>query len=164
EPSRGSMRNVILPLALIATNSLLVACSFSMHAGDPAAPAQPPPQPPPPGAAPPPATNAPAAAPMTAGPRGRLGQRTSGPSAPRPPPSPNVDPPGGRPVVTAPTIFGGGQVDPAGFKGSIYWVPAGATKLPALASMQPNGFLFASQLNVTPQAFSGGFPGVDPAH
>jgi hypothetical protein len=30
--------------------------------------------------------------------------------------------------------------------------------------MQPNGFLFTSQINVAPQAFAGGFPGVDPAH
>ncbi|HVJ94351.1 MAG TPA: PA14 domain-containing protein, partial [Labilithrix sp.] len=43
----------------------------------------------------------------------------------------------------------------------IYWVDQTATKLPALASMQPVGFLFTKELNVAPQAFTTGFPGID---
>ncbi len=49
-----------------------------------------------------------------------------------------------------------------GYKGTIHWLPAGTTKLPDLATMTANGFLFTKELNVAPQAFSGGFPGVDP--
>jgi hypothetical protein len=64
-------------------------------------------------------------------------------------------------VVSGPTPFGGSAIDPNGFKGSLYWVPAGSTKLPALATMTPNGFLFLSTLNVQPQPFTGGFPGID---
>jgi hypothetical protein len=66
--------------------------------------------------------------------------------------------------VTAQTIFGGPTVDPAGLKGNIYWIPAGTTTLPDLSKMTPNGFLFTSTLNVTPQAFTSGFPGVDANH
>jgi hypothetical protein len=75
-----------------------------------------------------------------------------------PPPAPS-----GAPVIAGVTPFGSGTVDPAGFKGNIYWVAAGTTKIPALASMQPNGYLFTSSINVAPQAFTTGFPGLDPA-
>jgi hypothetical protein len=64
-------------------------------------------------------------------------------------------------VVSGSTIFGSGTVDTTGFKGNIYWVPAGTTKLPDLATMQPNGFLFTKELNVAPRTFTGGFPGID---
>ena len=95
----------------------------------------------------------------------RLGKRptptpTSSNTTPAPTPT---TPPSGAPVVSGPTIFGGGTADSTGFKGNIYFIPAGTTKIPALASMQPNGFLFTKEINVTPQAFSTGFPGVDAA-
>jgi hypothetical protein len=174
------MRKVIFPLAFIALNLSLVACSFSMRAGtgtntpnanqggSGSAAQQP---------APVPST---AAAPTgTYVPTGRnkLGKRNTGqatgptptPSnsnttpAPTPSTTPSVPPAGGPPVVSAATVFGSGTVDTSGFKGNIYWVPAGTTKLPQLASMQPNGFLFTKDINVTPQAFTTGFPGVDAA-
>jgi hypothetical protein len=140
-----------------------------MHAGDPQNPSQPPP---PGNSTATPATTTgptPTAAHTVAGGRGVLGRRTRGPSGPTPTPtapapSPTAPPPAGAAIVTAPTIFGGPTPDPNGFKGSIFWVPAGTTKLPDLGTMTPNGFLFSSLLNVAAQAFTSGFPGVDPAH
>jgi hypothetical protein len=58
-------------------------------------------------------------------------------------------------------IFGTGTPDAAGWKGSFFVIPAGTTKLPALATMTPNGVLFASALNIPSKAMSGGFPGID---
>src|SRR5262249_46215066 len=156
---RGSMRKVIVPLFLFSN---LVACSFSMQAGtDPKNP--PPPQP----AAAQPAAKPGAPVPAQPAPvvgtgKGKLGKRSSGPSGPtptpvNPPPTPAPTPaPSGAPIVNAATPFGSGSLDPNGFKGSIYWVPAGTTKIPALASMQPNGFLFTSTINVAAQPFTGG--------
>jgi hypothetical protein len=66
-------------------------------------------------------------------------------------------------VISGATPFGSGTVDATGFKGSIFFLDAGAKKLPALASLQPKGFLFTKEINVAPQAFSTGFPGIDPA-
>jgi hypothetical protein len=63
--------------------------------------------------------------------------------------------------VSSPIIFGNNVLDPAGFKGSVYWVDKTTTKIPALTSMQPAGFLFINQLNIAPQAFTSGFPGID---
>lgn len=85
---------------------------------------------------------------------------------PRPTPNPSGTPttpttPTGAQVVSAQTIFGGPTVDATGLKGNIYWIPAGTTTLPDLGKLTPNGFLFTSTLNVAPQAFTTGFPGVD---
>jgi hypothetical protein len=164
------MRKVIFPLAFVGATTL-VACSFQMRAGSANQPATPAAQQQP---AQPGQPAAPAPRPMTTlKSTGKvLGRRTSGPSGPTPTPtSSNTTPaptpttppaPSGAPVVAGATAFGSGTVDPSGFKGNIYWVPAGTTKVPALASMQPNGYLFTKEINVTPQAFTG-FPGVDPA-
>ncbi|MBN9167015.1 MAG: hypothetical protein J0I07_39150 [Myxococcales bacterium] len=160
------MRNVFFPLAFISC-STLVACSFQMRAGTGAnEPTTPQTATSTPATA---ATTAPAA--TTAKPSGpavrRLGKRTAGqPTGPTPTPSststtPTV-PTGGH-VVSGATIFGSGTVDATGFKGNIYWVDSGATKVPALGSMTPAGYLFTKELNITPQAFSTGFPGVDAA-
>lgn len=167
------MRKVIFPLAFIGA-STLVACSFQMRAGT--GPQTPPPgQPAQPGQPTQPAATAVTTAPPTSTITGtrKLGKRTTGPSGPTPTPTstntapaptPTTPPaPSGAPIVSGATVFGSGTVDSAGFKGNIYWVPAGTTKLPALASMQPNGYLFTKELNVAPQAFTTGFPGVDPA-
>jgi hypothetical protein len=126
-------------------------------------------QPQQPGAPPPP--NQPAAQPgqpaqptSTTGPSRRIGK---GP-APRPSststtptPAPTTPPPAGAQVVSGSTIFGSGTVDTAGYKGNIYWVDKNTTKIPPLPSMQPAGYLFTSTINVAPQAFATGFPGVD---
>jgi hypothetical protein len=158
------MRKAIFPLAFIGTSTLM-ACSFSMRAGSQ-------PQNPQSGAQ---NTNTarPAASTAPAAPGRRLGKRTSGPMGPTPTPTstqttpaptPTTPPaPSGAAVITGATIFGSGTVDTTGFKGNIYFLPAGTTKIPALASMQPNGFLFTKEINVAAQPFSGGFPGVDGA-
>jgi len=156
-------KSVIFPITFLAASSLF-ACSFQMRAGS--QPNGPNGQPSNQAANTTPAgtTAAPAAKPP-AGPAKRLGRRptptpTSSNTTPAPTPT---APPTGAPVVNAATIFGSGTADSTGYKGNIYWLPAGTTKLPALASMQPNGFLFTKEINVTPQAFATGFPGVDPA-
>lgn len=166
------MRKVIFPLAFL-TASTLLACSFSLRAGggnDPQSPAnnQSTAQPTQPQAG---ATTAPPAAstPSPVKPIRRLGKRpaptpTSTSTVPPPAPTTPPAPPSGAPVVSGATIFGDGTVDTTGFKGNIYWVPAGTTKLPDLGTMQPNGFLFTKELNIAPQAFTGGFPGIDTNH
>jgi hypothetical protein len=153
----------LVPLAFVATTSL-VACSFSMRGGTGTNPPNQQGQ-----AAQPANGSAPAATPAKTGPsRGKLGKRSSGPSGPtptpstNPPPTPSTPPtPAGAPVVSGATPFGSGTFDATGgYKGSIYWVPAGTTKLPDLTTMQPNGFLFTKEINAAPQAFAG-FPGLE---
>lgn len=161
------MRKVFFPLAFLGCTSLL-ACSFQMRAGSGANEpnnnqAQP--------GAKPAATGAKPAPTVKQGPVRGLGKRSPGqPTGPSPTPSntatvdpPPPPPPSGAPIVSGATIFGSGTVDATGFKGNIYWVDAGTTKVPALASMTPVGYLFTKELNVAPQAFTSGFPGVDAA-
>jgi hypothetical protein len=158
------LTSLCFPIAFLGM-STLVACSFRVG-GDPNAPQQG--QPPPPNQPAAQPTAQPGAPAQPAKPikhTSRGGGPTPTPSSPStvtPPPPP--PPPAGAAVVSAQTIFGGPTVDPAGLKGNIYWIPAGATTLPDLSKMTPNGFLFASTLNVTPQAFTTGFPGVDANH
>ena len=87
-------------------------------------------------------------------------------------PGPDVTPPPGTapppvtpgiPVLTGANVFGTGTPDAAGWKGSFYNINAGTAKLPTLANVQPNGLLFAHELNVSPKAMTGGFPGIDPS-
>lgn len=85
---------------------------------------------------------------------------TAAPTTTTPPVTP---PPGGVPIMSAANAFGSGTVDPAGFKGSVYMIPAGTTKLPDLASMAASGYLFTKTLDVSAKAMQGGFPGIDPA-
>jgi hypothetical protein len=157
------MRKVI-SLAFVFANLSLVACSFSMHAGsDPQHPTPPPPATTPAAPAANPAT--PAAQPAG---RGLMGRHRPSPTpsstSTAPAPAPTT-PPSGAAVVTTPTLFGGPTPDPNGFKGSLFFIPAGTTNVPPnLGSMTPNGFLFASRLNINSQAFTTGFPGVDPGH
>jgi hypothetical protein len=165
------MRKALIPFAFVGCSTLL-ACSFSMQAGSkPNNPnnnqaAQ---------GTTPANTAAATPAPPKKSTTGRIGKRAPGttvgptPTPPSvntaPPAAPTVPPPApsGAPVVSGATIFGTGTVDPTGFKGNIYWVDKTATKLPALESLQPAGYLFTKEINVTPQAFSTGFPGVDAA-
>ncbi len=161
------MRKVLLPVAFLATTTL-VACSFSMRAGsgnqpqgnnpnDPNAPQNTGAQP---------AT----AQPVTGGtnvvgrrPVGRqAGSPTTAPTTTPAPTSTTPTTPTGVATVNAATPFGAGTPDPAGYQGALFWIPEGTTKMPALGSMQPNGLIFAKELNVPSAAFTSGFPGVDP--
>lgn len=149
------MRYVTFPAAFIFA-STLAACSFQMRAGTSAnSPSSAPPK-----AAPPATTTAPTASqPPKNRPVKKIGRRPQPKPAGTTQPETTAPPPG-IPVVTAATPFGGGTVEPGGFKGTLYWVDAGATKIPDLTAMQPAGFLFTRELNVAPQPFSG-FPGID---
>lgn len=165
------MRKVIFPLAFVACTTL-VACSFQARAGGGVnEPSSPPAQP---AATTPAASPSPARTTLTP-PSNELrpiGKRpagqASGPSpAPTststsPTPAPTTPPaPTGAKVVSATTIFGSGAIASSGFKGNIYWVDKNTTKLPPLGTMEPAGYLFTTELNVAPQAFTTGFPGVD---
>lgn len=157
--------SLFLPVAFLGTTSL-VACSFQVGSSDPNTPANQP-KPAQPAAQP----NQPAQPATPAAPPGPPQKAVKAPRGPTPKPSssgttppPPPPAPTGAAVVSAQTIFGGPTVDPTGLKGNIYWIPAGATTLPDLSKLTPNGFLFTSTLNVTPQTFSTGFPGVDANH
>lgn len=173
------MRKVIFPVAFLGSTTLL-ACSFQMRAGsgsntpnNPPAQQQPSQQP----AASQPTASAPPAKPQATGPVRRLGKRPVGqptgptptPPAPAPTnsgtapaPTPTTPPaPTGAPIVSGATIFGGSTVDAAGFKGNVYWVDTNTTKVPPLETMTPAGYLFTKEINVAPQAFASGFPGLD---
>ena len=143
------MRNALLSLAFLGTTTIL-GCSFQMRAGT--------------------GTQQPGQAGQTAppaaagGPR-TIGKRTVGPAGPTPAPTTPVPAPT-TPTnsVTTATLFGSNAVDASGFKGALYWLPAGTTKLPTLTSMTPNGYVNLHELNIAPQTFSGGFPGLDSTH
>ena len=146
----------IPPVFLVGYFVVSVAgCSFEVGTKkDPAVPVTPAP-----GAAPAanPASPAPAAPPVR-----NLGRTNRTPSPVSPAPgTPATPPPAGIPVMVGTNVFGTGTPDVTGWKGSFYNINAGATKLPTLAGVTPNGFLFAKELNVTPKAMSGGFPGID---
>jgi hypothetical protein len=135
----------------------MMACEVHVGGNEPAKAPAPAPAPAPQPAAHP-ATPAPAAHPVVAGkPLGKM--HTPTPSNP-PPSNP---PPAGSTIMTGTNLFGSGTPDPNGWKGSYFQIPAGTSKMPAYASMTPNGFLFASSLNVSQKQMSGGFPGIDPS-
>jgi hypothetical protein len=58
------------------------------------------------------------------------------------------------------TVFGTTIVIPAGLKGLVYDLKPDATLLPDFGSMQPVGSIYTATLNVPPQDFMQGFPGV----
>lgn len=159
------MRKVIFPLAFIATSSL-VACSFQLKSGTGSnTPATA-------GSASQTVAQNTATAPSATtapGPKGpaikKLGRPSPAPtsSGTTPAPTPTTPPSTGVPLVNAATPFGSGTADATGFKGNIYFVPAGTTKVLDVSTLKPNGYLFTKELNVTPQAFATGFPGVDAA-
>jgi len=56
--------------------------------------------------------------------------------------------------------FGTTVVIPAGLRGIVYHIPPGTTRLPNFAKLKPQGTIYTSSLNVPPQSFQDGFPGV----
>jgi PA14 domain len=60
----------------------------------------------------------------------------------------------------APVTFGITVVIPSGLKGSIYNLRHGTNKLPNFRKMKPVGTIYATSLNIPPQDFTLGFPGV----
>jgi hypothetical protein len=61
------------------------------------------------------------------------------------------------PTVRGTTIFGSGTA--AAFKGEAFVIPEGTKTMPAFDELVPFAVLYTDQFNVSPQAFSGGFPG-----
>lgn len=57
-------------------------------------------------------------------------------------------------------VFGTTVVESSGFRGQIYHVHRWTKKLPDFSKMKPVGSIYTPVLNVPPQAFSRGFPGV----
>jgi len=141
-------------LAVLVT----AGCSFRVgSAPEPAAPT------------PPPRAAAPAATPpKTSGTPGNAGKPAValGRVKPLPAGAANVPatpatPAAGIPVLAGTNVFGQGTPDATGWKGSFFIIPVASQKLPALATMTPNGVLFAKELNVPSKAMTGGFPGID---
>ena len=56
--------------------------------------------------------------------------------------------------------FGTTVVIPAGLRGIVYHIRPGSTRLPDFAHLKPQGTIYTSSLNVPPQSFLDGFPGV----
>jgi hypothetical protein len=56
--------------------------------------------------------------------------------------------------------FGTTVVLPLGLEGSIYHIRHNSTRLPDFKRLKPVGKIYASELNVPPQDFQQGFPGV----
>jgi hypothetical protein len=58
------------------------------------------------------------------------------------------------------TVFGTTVVIPSGLKGEIYHLPPGTDTLAVLGRLTPVGVIYTTNLNVPPQDFLLGFPGV----
>ena len=56
--------------------------------------------------------------------------------------------------------FGTTVVIPSGLRGDIYYVPKGTTQLPDFNRLKLVGAIYTASLNVPPQDFKEGFPGV----
>ena len=61
------------------------------------------------------------------------------------------------PTIKGSTVFGSGTV--AAFKGEAFVIPEGSKVLPNFNELVPFAVLYTDQFNVSPQTFSGGFPG-----
>ena len=59
-----------------------------------------------------------------------------------------------------PYVFGTTVVSSSGFQGKIYHLKDGTEGLPNFGDMKPLGTIYTDTLNVWPQQFSQGFPGV----
>lgn len=162
------MRKVLVSLAFISATTV-VACSFQMQAGGGSKPNNP--------------SNAPANTPANTAAQSTPAKATSNPATagrtlgkrklPQPVPTTtstavptttagtDAGAPPGTQVVTGSTPFGSGNPDPTGWKGTVSRIPAGTTKLPAMASQQAAGYVFIKELNIGVRPFTEGFPGID---
>ena len=141
-----------LPVAAVLVTA---GCSFHMGT-DPVQPSAPPPA-----AAPPKTSGTPGNAGKPAIVLGRVKLPPGAASAPGATPATPATPAAGIPVLIGTNVFGQATPEVTGWKGSYFVIPAASQKLPALATMTPNGVLFAKELNVSAKAMTGGFPGID---
>ncbi len=58
------------------------------------------------------------------------------------------------------TTFGTTVVNPSGLRGEIYYIAAGSWNLPDFEKLKPVGAIYTTSLNIPPQSFTKGFPGV----
>ena len=64
-------------------------------------------------------------------------------------------------LAQAPSVtFGTTVIVPGGFHGVLYYLKPGTAHLPDLKSLRPVGTIYTSRLDVPPQTFLAGFPGV----
>ncbi len=59
-----------------------------------------------------------------------------------------------------PIVFGTTVVIPTGLEGKIYHIPENSDRLPNFRKMKPVGTIYTTSLNLPPQDFKQGFPGV----
>jgi hypothetical protein len=64
------------------------------------------------------------------------------------------------PPEAEPPTFGSTVVLPFGLRGLVYDLPASTSQLPSFSRMKPVGTIYTNALNVPPQSFLLGFPGV----
>jgi hypothetical protein len=57
-------------------------------------------------------------------------------------------------------VFGTTVVIPSGLRGDIYYLPENTQTLARLARLRPQGSIYTASLNVPPQSFLIGFPGI----
>src|SRR4051794_38861938 len=57
-------------------------------------------------------------------------------------------------------VFGTTVVIPSGLRGDVYHVPEGMPTLAQLSLLKPKGSIYTTSLNIPPQDFVLGFPGV----
>src|SRR5882757_2770643 len=57
-------------------------------------------------------------------------------------------------------VFGTTVVIPSGLRGEVYHLPQGMQTLADLSQLRPKGSIYTTSLNVPPQDFVIGFPGV----
>jgi len=57
-------------------------------------------------------------------------------------------------------VFGTTVVIPSGLRGDIYYLPSNTQTLARLSQLHPQGSIYTTSLNVPPQSFLVGFPGI----
>jgi len=65
------------------------------------------------------------------------------------------------PVVVGSGVFGSDQEAPNTLRGVVYFIPERTQRLPELSQFEPQGVVYATELNVSPRPFREGFPGVN---
>ncbi len=58
-------------------------------------------------------------------------------------------------------VFGTTVVVPSGLQGTVYFIPHSAKSLTELEKEKPRGTVYASTLNIPPQDYKAGFPGIE---
>ena len=70
------------------------------------------------------------------------------------------EPPAPDPLQGDIPVFGTTVVIPTGLRGAVYFLQEDTTRLPDFDKMQPAGYVYTNQLNITQRQFTQGFPGL----